>query len=138
MPHWRWRKTPPSKGDIVSPVLEAKAREHLAGRKPNAELLRREVVLLEDELAQAAASYSIESAAWRMAVEDEARRRAELVRPRHQAAVKRIGQLVEQLSLAVQAERAIRAELTEVGSHALPDAGREFGVLSEYGSLLSS
>jgi hypothetical protein len=59
------------------------------------------------------------------------------MRPRHRAVVKRIAQLAEQLSAAVEAERAVRAELSEVGSSALADAGREFGTLHEYNSTLS-
>jgi hypothetical protein len=132
-------ENPPSKGDVVSPVIAEKACRYLADRRANAALLRQEVVRLEDELTQAGTAHAIESAAWRLAVEDEARRRAEAVRPKHREAVKRIARLVEELSAAVDAERAVRAELAEVGSAGvLPDAGREFGSLHEYSSLVSS
>jgi hypothetical protein len=131
-------ENPPSRGDFVSPVLASRAQAYLAGRQPNADRLRREILDLDDELAQTATRYSIEATSWRLALEAEAARRAEQVRPRHRAAVKRIAQLVEQLSLAVEAERAIRAELAEVGSSALPDASRELGSLNEFNSVLSS
>jgi hypothetical protein len=131
-------ENPPSKGDIISPVLAERARAYLADRLPNAELLRHEILVLEDQLAQAATSYAIESTAWRMALEAEAARRAEALKPRHKAAVRKIAAAVEALSAAVEGEREIRRELGEVGSAALADAGREFGSLHEYNSTLSS
>jgi hypothetical protein len=129
----------PGPGEHFSPLLEERALRYLAGRQPNRDRLIREVAELEDEQAQQAATYSVESVAWKLALENETRRRAEALRPRHRAAVKKIAQLVEQLSLAVEAERAVRAELAEVGGNgALPDAGREFGSLHEYNSALGS
>jgi hypothetical protein len=129
----------PGPGEYLSPVLEDKARRYLDGRRPDRDRLAREIAELDAELADAATTYSVEAVAWKLAVENEARRRAEAVRPRHKAAIRKIAQLVEQLSLAVEAERAVRAELAEVGSTgALPDASREFGSLNEFNSLLSS
>jgi hypothetical protein len=125
-------------GECLAPVIAERARRFLAGGRPDRDRLLRQVAELEAELADAATSYTIESASWRAALETEARRRAEQVRPRHRAAVKRIAQLVEQLSAAVEAERAVRAELAEVGSNALADASREFGSLHDYNSTLSS
>jgi hypothetical protein len=81
------------------------------------------------------ASWSTSSAAPRQRSPCSIAKRA----PRHRAAVKRIAGLVEQLSAAVEAERAVRAELGEVGgTGALPDASYELGSLNEYGSTLSS
>jgi hypothetical protein len=129
----------PSPGEHFSPVLEDRARRYLDGRTPDRDRLVRQLSELEAEMADAATVFALESAAWRTALEAEADRRAAALRPRHKAAVRRIAQLVEQLSLAVEAERAVRAELAEVGGNgALPDAGREFGSLHEYGSTLSS
>jgi hypothetical protein len=128
----------PGPGEHFSPVLEDRARHYLDGRAPDRDRLARQLSDLEYEQADTATKYSIESAAWRAALEAEARRRGEAVRPRHREAVRKIAQLVEQLSAAVEAERAVRAELAEVGSAALPDAGREFGTLHEYSSVLSS
>ena len=129
----------PGRGEYMSSVVEDRARRFLDGRLPNRELLARQVVELEDALAQQAESYSVEAAAWRAAVEAESARRAEALRPRHRAACRRIAQLVEQLSLAVEAERAVRAELAEIGAGgALPDGSRELGSLAEYGSTLSA
>ena len=87
---------------------------------------------------QAASSYAAEAQAWRSAVELEAERRAHALRPRHRQDVRQLAQLVEALSAAVEAERKIRAELGELGSSALVDAGYEFGDLSQYNSLLSA
>ena len=126
----------PEPGSYLSPVLEDRARRYLDGRRPDRDRLVRQVAELEAELADAATAFALESAAWCVAVEAEAARRAEWLRPRHRAAVRRLGQLVEQLSAAVEAERAVRAELAEVGSAALPDAGREFGSMHEYNSTL--
>jgi hypothetical protein len=131
-------ENPPGKGDVISPVLAERARAYLAGRKPNAELLRREILALEDEIAQAATSYSIEATSWKLALEAEARRRVEALRPRHRATVRKIAAAVEALSAAVEQERGIRRELGEVGSSALVDASYEFGSLAEYGSLVST
>jgi hypothetical protein len=130
-------ENPPSKGDIVSPVLAERARAYLAGRLPNAELLRREILVLEDELAQQATAFAIEATSWKLTVENEARRRTEALRPRHKAAVRKIAAAVEALSAAVEQEREIRRELGEVGSSALPDCGHELGSLADYNSPLS-
>jgi hypothetical protein len=119
----------PGRGEYLSPLIEDRARRYLDGRLPNRELLARQVVELEDELAQAAERYGREA---------EAHRRAEALRPKHKAAVRRIAKAVEELSAAVEQEREVRRELGELGSTALVDAGCEFGVLSEYGSALSS
>jgi hypothetical protein len=127
----------PGPGEYLSPTIEDKARRYLDGRAPDRDRLTRQIVDLEYELNEAAAIYSIESTAWKLALENEARRRAEALRPRHRAAVKRMAKAVEELSAAVEAERAVRGELAEVGSAALPDASREFGTLHEYSSLLS-
>jgi hypothetical protein len=128
----------PGPGEYLSPVIEDRARRHLDGCRPDRDRLVREIAAAEAEMADMATTYSVESAAWRMALEAEAARRAEQARPRHRAAVKRIAELVEQLSCAIETERAVRAALLEVGSHALPDAGREFGSLHEFNSTLSS
>jgi hypothetical protein len=122
----------PAPGEHFPPLLEDRARRYLDGRTPNRDRLARQLAEIEDELAQAAERYGREAEAWRMAVENEARRRAEALRPRHRAAVKQMGKAVEELSRAIEAERAIRAGLGEVGSTALPDASREFGSLHEY------
>jgi hypothetical protein len=132
-------ENPPSKGDVVSPVLAEKAQAYLGGRVPNKELLRREILGLDDVLDQMATAYSIEAASWKLALEDEARRRAEALRPKHRAAVRKIAATVEALSAAVEQEREVRRELGEVGAlGALPDAGHEFGTLAEYSSKLST
>jgi hypothetical protein len=125
-------------GEHLAPVIEERGLRYLNGRRPDRDRLVREIAELEYEQADAATVYNIESLAWKQALEVEARRRGEALRPRHRAAVKRLAQLVEQLSVAVAAERAVRGELAEVGSSALPDASREFGSLNEYGSILSS
>jgi hypothetical protein len=125
-------------GEYFPPVLQDRALRFLAGRAPDRDRLTRQLSELEYELNEAATIYSVESAAWKAALEAEVRRRAETVRPRHRAAVKRMAKAVEELSAAVEVERAVRAELAEVGSSALPDASREFGSLHEFNSTLSS
>jgi hypothetical protein len=127
----------PAPGEYMSPVLEDRARRYLAGRIPDRDRLTRQIADLEYELNEAASTYAIESAAWKLALENEARRRAEALRPRHRAAVRKIAQLVEQLSAAVEQEREVRRELGEVGSTALVDAGCELGSLADYNSPLS-
>jgi hypothetical protein len=132
-------ENPPGEGDVRSPRIESLAAAYLGGRRANPALIRREIVEIEDALDQGAAVHAVEAASWRLAVEAEARRRAELLRPGHRQAVRRIAEIVEQLSAAVDAERAVRAALAEVGNAgALPDASREFGSLHEYSGLLST
>jgi hypothetical protein len=123
----------------VGSRLTEVAERFLGGRTLSARQLRREIEVAEDALAAAAARHAREAEAWREAQSAEAARRLRDLAPRHRAAVKRIAGLVEQLSAAVEAERAVRAELSEVGgTGALPDASHEFGSLNEYGSTLSS
>jgi hypothetical protein len=86
----------PAPGEYLAPVIEDRARRYLNGRRPDRERLLRQLGELEAELADAAAAHAIEAAAWRMALEAEAARRAEQARPRHRSAVRKIAQLVEQ------------------------------------------
>jgi ClpP class serine protease len=123
----------------LGPRLTEAAERFLGSRVLSARQLRREIEAAEDALDAAAPGHGREAAAWREAQSAEAARRLRDLAPRHRAAVKRIAGLVEQLSAAVEAERAVRAELSEVGgTGALPDASHEFGSLNEYGSTLSS
>jgi hypothetical protein len=64
---------------------------------------------------------------------------AAALKPSHQSACLRIAKCVEQLSVAVEEERAVRSKLLELGCpDALPDAGHEFGTLAEFHSTLSA
>jgi hypothetical protein len=131
---------PPSMDDHPSPRLIEMANAYLGGRRSaTVNALRREIVDLDDQLTRAATTYSLERASWHAAVEGEARRLAEELRPAHKAACRKIAAAVESLSAAVEQERKIRAKLAELGcSNALVDAGQEFGTLSEFNSLLST
>src|SRR5688572_12313152 len=62
-------ENPPREGDHPSPRLIELANAYLGGRQPNADRLRREILDLDDELAQTATSYSVEAAAWKQALE---------------------------------------------------------------------
>ena len=91
---------------------------------------------LEHDLADLAGEAAAATAEWRAALADESARIAAELRPKHIAAVAKIARAVEALSAAVEAERALRAELGELAG-GMVDAGHEFGTLAEYGSTLS-
>jgi hypothetical protein len=129
---------PPQEHDHFSPVLAAKAVEYVGGRRPSAETLQTEIRHLREAVSEAVDGYAVERQAWRHALDAEAQRLAGALAPRHRAAVARIGKAIEALSAAVDAERSIRAELSELGSSILPDMGGQFGTLSEYGSAVSA
>jgi hypothetical protein len=64
---------------------------------------------------------------------------AEELHPAHKAACHRLAKIVELLNTAIEEERAVRSKLAELGwAHILPDASKEFGVLGEFHSVLSS
>jgi hypothetical protein len=105
----------PGPGEYLSPVLEDKARRYLDGRRPDRDRLAREIAELDAELADAATTYTVESAAWRSALEAEARRRAEAVQPKLKALVRALARSVERLNDDVEALRGLQAQLAEVG-----------------------
>jgi hypothetical protein len=127
----------PAPGEHFAPVLEDRARRYLAGRAPDRDRLARQLAELEYELKESAATYSIESASWKLAVENEAARRAAALKPKHAVAIRKIAAAVEALSAAVEQEREIRRELGEVGGTALVDAGYELGSLADFNLPLS-
>ena len=121
-------ESPPGDGEQRSALVEEKAKAYLDGRRADPDRLRREIRELQDQVADAADQHAAESEAWRLALEAEQQRLAEICRPKHAAAVRQIARAVEMLSAAVQTERDVRAGLADVGAaHALPDAGFEFG-----------
>jgi hypothetical protein len=132
--------SPPGAGDHPSPRLIEMANAYLGDRRSaTADALRAEVIALDDQLGRAATAYSIERVAWEAAVADEARRLAEELKPAHKTACRKIAAAVESLSAAVEQERKVRAKLAELGwSNALVNAGKEFGTLTEFHSLLST
>jgi hypothetical protein len=129
----------PGPGEYLSPTIEDKARRYLDGRRPDCDRLAQQVAALEAELADAATTYTVESAAWRSALEAEARRRAEAVQPKLKALVRALARSVERLNDDVEALRGLQAQLAEVGGvAALPDLALElFGTLAEYNSPVS-
>jgi hypothetical protein len=132
--------SPPGKGDHPSPRLVELANAHLGGRRSaSVPALQAEIVEIDDQLRRAATAYTLERVAWEQAVAVEARRLAAALRPAQKAACRRIAKAVEELSAAIEEERRVRSKLVEVGcTEALPDAGREFGALSEFNSTLST
>jgi hypothetical protein len=130
---------PPGKDDHPSPRLIELANAYLGGRRSaSVPALQAELVELDDQLRRAATAYAVEKLAWEQAVAAEACRLTEELRPAHKQACRRIAKTVEELSAAVEEERAVRSRLAELGaSDALVDAGREFGTLPEFHSRLS-
>lgn len=131
---------PPIDGEVRSPVVVERANTYLGRRVLSARNVRRDVEDMEDELARTAAAHQEAAERWRRAAEAEAGRLAEAIRPRHLKAVRAIATAVEQLSQAVEAERAVRNELADKGVAAftsLPDGSMEFGTLAEGHSLLT-
>jgi hypothetical protein len=132
------------RGDKEAPaslVIAETVRRFLDGRTLSTRQLERELERLEDEVAAGAAEHHAEAEAWRGALSAEAARKVAELTPRHRAAVLKIAKAVEALSVAVEAERAVRRELaeSELGAHAsLPDGSHEFGSLHDYNSLLSA
>jgi hypothetical protein len=126
-------------GEYLSPVLEDRARRYLDGRTPDRDRLVRQLSELEYEEKETASVYSLESVAWRSALEAEARRRAEVVRPKLKALVHALARSVQRVSDDVEALRSLQSQLAEVGGAAsLPDLGLElFGTLTEFNSLVS-
>ena len=120
-------------------MLEDRARRFLDGRRPDRDRLIRQISDLGAELADAATTYGIESAAWKLALEAEACRRAEAVQPKVEALIRALARSVERLSDDVEALRNLQAQVAEVGGvAALPDLGLElFGTLVEYNSPVS-
>jgi hypothetical protein len=126
-------------GEYLSPLLEDRARRYLDGRTPDRDRLVRQLSELEYEEKETASVYSLESVAWRSALEAEARRRAEVVRPKLKALVHALARSVQRVSDDVEALRSLQSQLAEVGGAAsLPDLGLElFGTLTEFNSLVS-
>jgi hypothetical protein len=131
---------PPGRDDHPSPRLIELANGYLAGRRSaSVPALQAELVELDDQLRRAATTFSLERVAWEQAVQNEATRLVAELKPGHRQACLRIAKCVEALSAAVEEERKVRSKLAELGaSNALVDAGREFGVLAEFHSLLST
>jgi hypothetical protein len=122
----------------VSRVVLEKTQVYLKGRTLSADRIRRDIDDLGIQLAQANEAHQEAKVAWEQVRSAERARLVEVVRPRHEVAVGKIAALVEQLSLAVDQERSVRAELQVVGgTDHLPDAGREFGTLGDADSALS-
>lgn len=133
-------ENPPGDGEVRSPIIAERAATYLAGRTMPAHRIRRDIEVLQDQLADAATAHQEAAERWRRAAAAEAGRIVEAVRPRHLKAVRAIATAVKALSTAVAAERAVRAELADQGAAAftsLADAGVEFGTLAEGQSLLT-
>jgi hypothetical protein len=130
---------PPGRDDHPSPRLIELANAYLGGRRSaSVPALQAEIIEIDDQLRRAATAYTLERAAWEQAVAAEATRLAAELKPAHKAACLRIAKCVEALSAAVEDERKTRSKLSELGARdALVDAGKEFGTLTEFSSLVS-
>ena len=130
---------PPGKDDHPSPRLIELANAYLAGRRSaSVPSLQAEIIEIDDQLRRAVTAYTLEKLAWEQAVADEARRLATELKPAHGQACRKIAAAVESLSAAVEEEHKVRTKFAELGcSNALVDAGKEFGTLTEFNSLVS-
>lgn len=115
--------------------LAERAAEFMGMRRPK---LAEEFAAAHDELAAFKPWFQEESAAWQAALRHETDRVARDLQPQHRAAVKAITAAVESLSVAVAAEREVRAELERRAplpqSAYLPDMSTGFSTLDEVGS----
>lgn len=105
--------------------------------------LTRVLEALEDEIAELTPKRAEESDLWQAARRYETSRIARELQPRHRVAVKKVAKAIEALSLAMEEEMAVRAELTrtapEPESAYLPNCvgGLNLGTLTEWGSPVS-
>jgi hypothetical protein len=129
----------------LATLLHERAEAHLAGRDLKERHLRREIEDLEDWIAAHTTVLATARQEFEAARDMEAAAIARQLQPAHRAAVNRLAQALEAVSQAIEAERAVRAELTTTGLAPtgcpviLPDCTAELslGTFAEYSSRLS-